>query len=801
MEKEPTCHPLKRQVDTLAAQLEARRGGSAGSDPPWLSYNPILRSLPFPAWITDGRHRVRAVNAAALRQLERAEEEVLGESCFLAFHNEASPPETCLCTGNGSSDSPEVREVCLGRSGTAFLGCCVPLAASPAADPLFLHVAFELSRRREMEAVLVSAEKRFRDLYERSREGFARMTLDGRIVECNSTFQRMLGYAREELLELRFQDVTPEKWHPLEARILTEEVLERGYSSVYEKECRTKDGEILPVEARIYLFHDDRGAAQGYWAFVRSLSDRKQAEKALRESEEKYRLVVENASEAILVAQDGVLKLVNPRAEQMTGYSREELTSKPFTDFIHPDDMAMVVENYRRRLEGEQFLKVYPFRVLNRQGETRWAEIHAVRILWEGRPATLNFLSDITRQKRAEEAREAMQAQLLQAQKLEAIGTLAGGVAHDFNNLLTGIQGYTDLCLMRLDASDPLYRNLSQIHQAADRAADLVRKLLLFSRKQRIRPSSLNMNSSVEDLLRMLKRLIGEDIRIETELAPDVWTVRADLGNMEQVIMNLALNARDAMPRGGELRIGTRNVELSVKQCRALPGGRPGRFVCLWIRDTGTGMTREVADRIFEPFFTTKKPGEGTGLGLSTAYGIIQQHQGWINVESAPGLGSTFRIYLPAAKGRPEEGQEPSQSFRDLRGNGERILLVEDEQGVREFSATVLAEHGYRVSGARTVQEALEIFGSDPEDFCLLFSDMVLPDATGLQLLDEVHSRRPDLKVLLTSGYSDERSQAGSVMEKGIPFLQKPYPVASLLEAVRDALRTAPAGSAGPQGS
>jgi len=521
-----------------------------------------------------------------------------------------------------------------------------------------------------------------------------------------------------------------------------------------------------------------------------SYDELKQQVEALTAEVLLLRVVVENACEAILVAQDGVLKFVNPRAEQLTGYSREELTSRAFTSFIHPDDVPLVLENYRKRLEGSQFFDVYPFRVLDRQGKIRWVEIHAARIRWEGRAATLNFLNEITRRKQAEDARESMQAQLLQAQRLEAIGNLAGGVAHDFNNLLTGIQGYTDLCLMQIQAANPLYRNLEQIHQAVGRAATLVRKLHLFSRHQPAAPCRLNMNATIEDLLGMLKRLIGESIAVEADLDPDLRTVQADPANMEQVIMNLALNARDAMPNGGKIRIRTKNRRLTEKGSRVIPGARPGSFVCLAIRDTGVGMSRDLLGRIFEPFFSTKHSVEGAGLGLSMVYGIVRQHNGWVNVFSEPGKGSTFEIYLPVSDGRPEDGSAPPHAIRDLRGNGEGILLVEDEPGVREFAMTVLVESGYRVTGAETVREAMDIFRNGPDAFSLLFSDIVLPDATGLQLAEEIHTLKPDLRILLTSGYTDDRSRWDSIQRKRLSFLRKPYPVAALLQAVRDALRS-----------
>ncbi|GMT47725.1 MAG: hypothetical protein IEMM0007_1291 [bacterium] len=390
--------------------------------------------------------------------------------------------------------------------------------------------------------------------------------------------------------------------------------------------------------------------------------------------------------------------------------------------------------------------------------------------------------------RQAEEEKGEIQAQLLQAQKMEAVGTLAGGVAHDFNNLLTAIRGYVDLVMMKVDESETFYRYLKQIRNASVRAADLTRQLLLFSRKQPMEFIHLNINRTIDDLLLMLNRLIGEDIVIRTNLEPDIWMVRADTGSIEQVIMNLAGNARDAMPNGGSLTIRTENVLLDEEQSNVILEARPGKFVCLSVEDTGAGMNKKTIQHIFEPFFTTKEAGKGTGLGLSVVYGIVKQHEGWINVSSKSGLGSTFRIYLPASSVKSEDEARKAYPVQKLQGSGERILLVEDEEGVRGFASEALRGSGYVVIEAVNVQEALDIFEREKGDFHLILSDVVLPDNSGLHLVDQLLSYKPDLQVLLSSGYTDQKSQWPLIREREFRFLQKPYALGDLLQAVKEVI-------------
>jgi PAS domain S-box-containing protein len=417
--------------------------------------------------------------------------------------------------------------------------------------------------------------------------------------------------------------------------------------------------------------------------------------------------------------------------------------------------------------------------------------LNARRLLRKSGEAAMILLAieDITERKRAEEEKAKIQAQFLQAQKMEAIGILAAGVAHDFNNLLTTIQGYTHLAMMEVDKTTSLYRDLKEIHLAAVRAADLTRKLLLFSRKHPIDLSPLNINRTVDDLLKMLNRLIGEDIAVNTDLEPDLWTVQADAGNIEQVIMNLAVNARDAMPEGGKLTIKTENVTIDEDYCKVFPHARPGKYVCLSVEDTGTGMDKEIIQHIFEPFFSTKEAGRGTGLGLSVVYGIVKQHKGWINVHSEPGRGSTFKVYLPAFSAKLEDETKEKSSLEEFQGSGERILLVEDEKGVRELTKKILRKNGYVVFEAANAKEALDIFEKERGKFHLVLSDVVLPDKSGLQLVHQLLSFKPELRVILSTGYTDEKSQWPIIREKGFRVLQKPYNLPDMLRAIRDAIK------------
>ncbi len=389
--------------------------------------------------------------------------------------------------------------------------------------------------------------------------------------------------------------------------------------------------------------------------------------------------------------------------------------------------------------------------------------------------------------KTAEEALRHSEAQLQQAQKLEAVARLAGGVAHDFNNILTAIGGHSEMLLRQLDPGDPRRKNAEQIEKCAGTAAALTRQLLTFSRKQVIEPRVLNLNDIIQSVQRMLRRLIGEDIEFLATLNATPGHIKADPGQMEQVIMNLAVNARDAMPKGGKLLVTTDNVTLDNTGSRNFPQLTPGQYVRLAVADTGTGMTEEVKAHLFEPFFTTKPAGKGTGLGLATCFGIIQQSSGHIEVESALGKGTTFKLYFPQVKDTPEPARTPSTTFQAA-GGSETILLVEDEAGVRDLAVSTLREKGYTVVEARNGEEGLRIAQQYPGKIDLVFSNIVMPVMGGKEMADALQASRPDTRVLFTSGYTDDAIGHHGVLRPGIEFLQKPYLTATLARRVREVL-------------
>jgi CheY-like chemotaxis protein len=370
---------------------------------------------------------------------------------------------------------------------------------------------------------------------------------------------------------------------------------------------------------------------------------------------------------------------------------------------------------------------------------------------------------------------------------MEAIGTLAGGVAHDFNNLLTAISGYTNLAMGKIDESNPIYRDLKQVSIAASKAAGVTRQLLLFSRKQHMEPVPMDPNAAVSRLLKMLDRIIGEDIVIETDLAKDIWHILGDEGNIEQVLMNLSVNARDAMPSGGKLFIKTENVTIDDDYCRTSKTARPGRFVCLSLSDTGSGMDELTLDHIFEPFFTTKEAGKGTGLGLSVVFGIVQQHKGWINVYSEPGRGTTFKVYFPSTSDAPGQPGNKDAPLSSLHGNGERIVVVEDHAEVRAIAVEMLSTSGYSVFPVSSAKEAKELFEKENGGFDLVFSDVILPDSAGTLLVEEL-LKRWKFGVIISSGYTDEKAHWDFIKENNYRFLSKPYTMQALLQAVKDVL-------------
>ena len=511
--------------------------------------------------------------------------------------------------------------------------------------------------------------------------------------------------------------------------------------------------------------------------------ERELAVAALRASEEQYRALFENTPYPMWVfdLETHRLLAVNGAAIAHYGYRREEFLTLKIEDLRPPEDIPALEQHLATKEAG--YHTTGPWRHRKKDGTLIEVQTSGHEITFAGRRAELVVIDDVTERKRLEE-------QFRQAQKMEAVGRLAAGVAHDFNNLLTAILGTTDLMIEDLPADDPDREGLLDIRGAAERAAVLTRQLLTFSRQQVVSPRMLRLNELITDLVKLLRRLLGEDVTIASALAPDCGAVKADPGQLEQVLVNLAVNARDAMPNGGRLTIETRNVDLDADYPTERVMIPAGRYVMLAVTDNGTGMDAQTNARIFEPFFTTKPVGKGTGLGLATVYGVVQQSGGYIWLYSELGHGTSFKIYLPRVDADGPQPAEEEQRASALDGS-ETVLVAEDEEAVRLIIAKALEARGYRVLSARDGTEALELAAGHGR-IDLLVTDVVMPDMNGRELSRRFTEARPNLRTLYLSGYTDDAMLHRGVLQEGVAFLQKPFSLGALARKVRDVIEARP---------
>ena len=609
-------------------------------------------------------------------------------------------------------------------------------------------------------------EERLQLFFDAALEGIV-VHANGIILDANPPAGALFGCTPGEMIGRHVLEfAAPESHELIRHHIAT------GFEGAYAS-TGLKDGSTFPVEihTRNVTYRGQRVRV----TVLRDISERKRNEAALRGRERQVRAAFDGALDAMAMLDDASQFLdVNPAACALFGMTREELLHRRLFEFAESKaDFDAMWNRFR-----EQQTQRGEFRLLRSDGGRRWAEYSATADLLPGRH--LAILRDISERKRLEE-------QLRQAQKMEAIGRLAGGVAHDFNNLLTAIISYSELLLEVVPTADSAHRYAEEIIHAAERAAGLTRQLLAYSRQQVLSPQVLNLNNVVAGLERLLCRLIGEDVVLVAKLDPSLRKVKADPGQIEQVIMNLAVNGRDAMPRGGTLTISTANVELDEGYAWTHMDVQPGAYVRLSVGDTGSGMTEEVRAHLFEPFFTTKEVGKGTGLGLSTVYGIIKQSEGHIEVASTVGQGSTFHIYLPQVMEASRREQRPAVEQRSGRG-WETILLVEDDDVVRALARTVLQQQGYTVMEAAHGVAALQVCGRYDGPLHMLLTDVVMPHMNGRQLYIQLARLRPGLKVLYMSGYTGGAIAHLGELEAEAAFLQKPFPADVLARKVREVL-------------
>jgi PAS domain S-box-containing protein len=733
----------------------------------FMEYNPAS------AWICDVDGTLLYANTAFRRVLAPPAEDPVGKSIFEIF-----PPDLARTYHENNrivaatGELMETIEESLRADGSsgAYLVHKFRIP-SPDGSPMIGGVGLEITDRQMLDQALRESEGRYRLLFERSHDAIIIGDDSGAYIDANEAAAELIGVPRERLIGMNVAELRPvtrENAGELYAKYL-ETGFEQGEFSFYRP-----DGEF-----RVALYTASRIGEGMHLSILQDITERKVAEQALRDSEERYRLITENASDIIElfdVDTGGVCVYASPSHRKVFGAPPEAIVGLQILDAIHYADYDIVREIWETAAAGGEASGAA--RVRHADGGWRWIEATLKATQQRGRRYVLLVGRDVTERKQIEQ-------RYLQAQKMDSIGRLAGGVAHDFNNLLTAMQGYTTFALDSIEPEHPARIDLIDVQHAIERAGRLTQQLLAFARRQPTAPQSLNLNDLIVDMMKLLRRLIGEDIELIVLPDPQLAYTRADPGQIEQVLVNLVVNARDAMPGGGKLIIETSNVTFDAEYVRQHVTVTPGRYVMLAITDTGTGIAPDVMAHLFEPFFTTKEAGRGTGLGLATSYGIIAQHGGYIWCYSELDEGTTFKVYLPQHADPPVVPDRPPV-VTDIPRGSETLLVVEDEPAVRDLMQRILRAHGYTVLAAANGVEALMIYEAHTATpIMLVITDIIMPQLGGIELAARLRGIDPQIQVLFTSGYTDQAVIAHGHVDTGAPFLQKPFSAPELARTVR----------------
>ncbi len=647
----------------------------------------------------------------------------------------------------------------------------------------FVGVSVDITERNRAEQLILESEEKYRSIVETAHEGIWVGDLETRTTYVNRRMAEMLGYTVEEMLGRPIADFVFDEDFSITKRKYEQRL--SGASESGEFRMRRKDGSEIITFYNSALIKNQAGEVTGYLSMRSDITENKKAERKLIDAEAKYRMLVESSLAIVYLAEPRLPFspiYVSPNVSRF-GYTVGEWFERPdmWISLIHEEDRARVLQATEKAVAQHEETDL-EYRIVSRDGAIIWLHDKG-RFVFDERGNKTGWqgvMVDITKSKELEE-------QLRQSQKLESVGLLAGGIAHDFNNMLTAINGYSELTLRSLERDSPLRENIEEIKKAGERSAQLTHQLLAFSRQQVLQPVVLNLNEVITDTIKLLERVIGEDIKLFIALNAKTGQVNVDPGQLSQIIMNLAVNARDAMPNGGKLTIETANVFLEPKAARSMVGVLPGAYVMLAVGDTGQGIDDKIHQQIFEPFFTTKELGKGTGLGLATVYGIVRQSGGNIEFESKVGVGTTFKVYLPRVGRQPEESAI-NVAAADFLSGTETIMLVEDEELVRHLSRKMLETCGYTVIEARDGVEALQIWEAEKRKPDLLITDVVMPQMGGRELAEKLMEKMPNIKILFSSGYAADAMTRYGVLETNTNFIQKPFTLEALAGQVRKLL-------------
>lgn len=665
---------------------------------------------------------------------------------------------------------------------------CEVVARDDVGAPLrVLGTLRDITDFRQSNDSLGTSEDRYRQLVERQGEGIGIVDSKERFTFANPAGEEIFGVPPGELVGRSLREFVDDDEYD---RVLGQtEQRRKGQTNTYELNIVRPDKgrrTILVTATPGVVGEKDYGGAFGIF---RDITERKRAEGAVRESEERYRQLIDSLPHGVAIVTAREVKFVNRSALDIFGYRhiRELEGVKPLS-LVAPGEGDHVFEQLSQMALGELVGPIHHFtRGLKTDGSEVPLEVFTTRVFFEGEPAFQIFMMDITERQDGERQQVLLEEQLRQALKMESIGRLAGGIAHDFNNMLAPILSLSQIALTEADADSTLSQDLRTITEAAERARDLTQQLLAFGRKQLLRMRVLDFNAIITNAHDFLRRLIREDIEIELQLEPELGAIRADDAQLHQILMNLSHNASDAMPDGGTVTIRTRNAELDVAEASLLAELEAGAYVILEVHDTGSGMDEETRDHVFEPFFSTKGKGQGTGLGLATVHGIVKQHDGHIMVETAPGTGSTFTIYLPQVLDVATEGPKTPRPM-DTSHHHATILVAEDDGAVRRSACRILQSRGFRVIQARDGEEALVLARRHKGSVDVVLTDVIMPRLNGQELCQRLASLSPGTAVVFMSGYARDVIAKTGVLEEGTLFVQKPFSVRSLMDKIEEAL-------------